>query len=248
MNQPIKLILCDIDGCLNAGLQELLDLQSISVIAKQIRMLAKRGVSFSLCTGRPVPFAQAVSQMIGATAALVCENGAVVFDPASGIATTLASSSELTALAQLGEEILQSPKWQVSMEPGKSACVSLNGPEITGCHPDKVKSVICEMQTLPNSEDFNWTFSSTAIDITPKNIDKSVGAQHLLDSMGLKWSQVASIGDSSGDLPVLTKAALSLCPENSIAAVKQVVDRCAEQSFSAGVAQLLQVNFFNDNY
>lgn len=248
MTSPIKLILCDIDGCLNAGLHEPLDLAVLSIIAKQVSALSERGILFSLCTGRPVPFAQAMSQAIGATAPLICENGAVVFDHTSGNVTTLAKPHELKALKLLGEQILQSPKWQVSLEIGKSACVSLNGPTITGCPPDQVKSVIAEMQKLQNADNFNWTFSSTAIDITPKNIDKSTGAKNLLGSMGLQWSQVASIGDSSGDLPVLNKVALSLCPVNSIAAVKQVADQCAKLPFAAGIAQLLQANFFENQY
>lgn len=240
MTSPIKLVLCDIDGCLNAGLNDPLDLIAISSIARQIEAFAGHGVLCGLCTGRPVPFAQAMAQVLGTTAPLVCENGAVVFDPECGRAIMLPAPSDIEALRNLGARIVQSPRWDVTLEPGKSACVSLNGARITGARPDHIKAVIGEMQALPNANNFNWTFSSTAIDVTPKGIDKSVGAQRLLASLGMDWSCVAAIGDSEGDLPVLKRAALSLCPANATDAVKQIVDHCADLPFAGGTAQLLQ--------
>ena len=137
MTPPINLVLCDIDGCLNAGLHDPLDLAAIARIAWQIRAFADHGILFGLCTGRPVPFAQAMAQVLGTTAPLVCENGAVVFDPARGRATMLPSPSDIEALRDLGARIVQSPRWEVTLEPGKSACVSLNGARITGARPDQ---------------------------------------------------------------------------------------------------------------
>lgn len=240
MTSPIKLVLCDIDGCLNAGLRDPLDLAAIFKIARQLKVFADHGILVGLCTGRPVPFAQARAQVLGLTAPLVCESGAVVFDPANGRVTMLPAPSDIEELRDLGGRIVQSPRWDVTLEPGKSACASLNGAGITGARPDQVKAVIPEMQDLPNANNFNWTFSSTAIDVTPKGIDKSVGAQRLLASLGLDWSCVAAIGDSEGDLPVLKRAALSLCLANATESVKQIVDHCADRPFAEGTAQLLQ--------
>lgn len=118
MTSPIKLVLCDIDGCLNAGLNDPLDLTAISSIARQIEVFADHGVLFGLCTGRPVPFAQAMAQVLGTTAPLVCENGAVVFDPACGRATTLPALSCIEELRDLGERIVQSARWDVTLELG----------------------------------------------------------------------------------------------------------------------------------
>ena len=248
MDNAIKLVLCDIDGCLNAGLHEPLDLTSLLEIAQQVQFLSKRGTLFALCTGRPVPFAQAMGQMIGVTAPLICENGAIVFDPLQGASVTLVEPAALSALTQFADQILKTPKWagQIWLEPGKTVCVSINGPPITGRHPDQIKAVIAEMQTLPNAKNFHWAHSNTAIDITPKGIDKATGANWLLNSLGLDWSLVAAIGDSNGDLPVMTRCALPLCPANADPAIKAISAVCATNEFSAGTAQLLKHNFLKE--
>ena len=62
-----------------------------------------------------------------------------------------------------------------------------------------------------------WTYSISAIDIAPKGISKQTGAAYLLDRL---WqyqprSATYAIGDSIGDIPVLSFAHHALCPANA---------------------------------
>lgn len=241
--KSVKLVLCDIDGCLNAGLHAPLDLVSLHRIAHQISTLAERGISFSLCTGRPVSFAQAMAQCVGTSAPMICENGALVLDPSSGQLTAMVSTQDMTALQQFGDRILSLPRWagEFTKEPGKIACLSLNGPSITGASsPDAIKAVMAEMQNVDGADSFHWAHSTTAIDITPKGIDKSIGATKVLGDMGLNWAEVAAIGDSNGDLPILSRVGIPMCPANAEQSVKAMARHCADAQHASGISELLQ--------
>ena len=76
-----KIIFCDIDGCLNEGKNIPFDLGVLGEINALIPDLSARGIGFTLCTGRPQPYAEAVAQLLGSDLPLVCEGGAMVYVP-----------------------------------------------------------------------------------------------------------------------------------------------------------------------
>ncbi|MCB1978831.1 MAG: HAD hydrolase family protein [Burkholderiaceae bacterium] len=50
--------------------------------------------------------------------------------------------------------------------------------------------------------------------------DKAPAAQHVLDQLGLDWSQAAAMGDDWPDLPVLQRARFACAPPNAHAEVR----------------------------
>ena len=54
-----------------------------------------------------------------------------------------------------------------------------------------------------HSIDLNVTHSASAVDITPKGIDKFSGLQFLLEKLQLYPEDVAAIGDTKGDISFL---------------------------------------------
>jgi 3-deoxy-D-manno-octulosonate 8-phosphate phosphatase (KDO 8-P phosphatase) len=67
--------------------------------------------------------------------------------------------------------------------------------------------------------------------------DKLPAAQAYLDTLGLKWSQAAVIGDDWPDLPVMQHAAFSCAPVNAHAQALALVDHVTAQRGGEGAAR-----------
>lgn len=237
--KDIQLLLCDIDGCLNSGASAPFDLVALADIARLVQELQQRGIAVALCTGRPAAYAQAVAQALGITTSSVVENGAVLFDPETARSTPLVSPADCAALRRFGELLVDDPQWAARLvrEGGKEVCFSLTGPEIADQPAEHIQAVMQQLMQRKGAASYDWAYSTSAIDITPKGISKATGALALMRDRGLDWSHVASIGDSNGDLPVLRKAALAMCPQNADPAVKNIASVVASRCFTAGTIQ-----------
>ena len=67
--------------------------------------------------------------------------------------------------------------------------------------------------------------------------DKLPAAQAIVDAMGLKWHQVAAIGDDWPDLPMLGRAAFSAAPSNAHHDVRAAVRYVTRASGGDGAAR-----------
>lgn len=241
--KDIRLVLCDIDGCLNSGFSAALDLPVLARIATQITALDQNGISLTLCTGRPAAYAQAMAQVLGICVPLVAENGAVLLDPVSGQVDVQVASDDRRSLMNFGEAVLSDPKWaaRLQREIGKEACLSFNSDEISGQPPDQIRRVMQHLRARPGADRFFWSHSTTAIDIVPRGVSKASGTESLLRRLRLSWSAVASIGDSNNDLPVLNRAGLAMCPMNAATDVKDRCHHVAERPYATGVSDLLEI-------
>ncbi|UWQ05938.1 HAD family hydrolase [Aliiroseovarius crassostreae] len=237
----IRLVLCDIDGCLNAGFSTPLDLPVLARIAVQITRLRARCITVTLCTGRPAGYALAIAQALGITSRMVVENGTALLDPKNGQTRTLVADADRAALTNFGDRLMRDPDWagRLSLESGKHACLSLNSHEISDRPPAQICKLMAELRALPGSGQFEWAHSTTAIDITPKGISKASGVAQLLGEMELGWGAVAAIGDSQNDLSVLERAALGLCPKNAEASVRECATFTSSKPYAEGVKDLL---------
>lgn len=83
MTKPIRLIVADIDGCFTAGGRSRLDLN----MCKQVQAWNERSKdeydipALVFCTGRPLPYIQAMKQAAGCYLPSIAEFGAVVWCP-----------------------------------------------------------------------------------------------------------------------------------------------------------------------
>ena len=237
-----KLILVDIDGCLNSGLTAPFDLDALRVISGYVSRLASQNIIVTLCTGRPAPYAQAVAQMLGIVAPLICENGALLLNPLNGEVSLLVSQKDLRPLRGFAQAFTEHPTLsrRFLIEPGKTACLSLTGEEVVGRSPQEIKAAMAQLQTLPFSDQLNWSHSVTAIDVTPLGVNKALGAENLAAHLLCAWSEVAAIGDSYGDISVLKRVGAPMCPANAEEAVKAVCLHISEKQHALGVADLLE--------
>ena len=84
----VKLFVSDIDGCL-AQPYHPLDLAQFGTLAGYIQAAGlplshPDFPSFSICTGRPFPYAEAIAQALGVQAPLIFESGGGMYNPKTG--------------------------------------------------------------------------------------------------------------------------------------------------------------------
>jgi HAD superfamily hydrolase (TIGR01484 family) len=241
MNAPHSVIFCDIDGCLNDGKHRALDLVALATIRQQIRDLAAQGVALSLCTGRPQPYAEAMAQILDLHTPIICEYGAMVYDPLTGAATTPLAAGERDEINRLKRHLstLIGHGNAHFAEPGKEFAISITGPGIIDTPPETVARLMEQYRSQSPGFDVNWTYSIAAIDIAPGRISKRTGAEMVLQQAGSDPARSFAIGDSNGDLPILEFVTHAACPANAEPAVKQICKTVATAPTTGGVVEIL---------
>jgi hydroxymethylpyrimidine pyrophosphatase-like HAD family hydrolase len=223
------MVACDIEGCITPGKGVSLDLTEIARLREFLRL--RGDVSFVLCTGRPVPYVEAMGQvldLVDSSAASICEGGGVLYLPSSDTCVYLAEEID----KKLIRERLGSGNWRE--EPGKSTCVSLYPGDGWSVADVYRRCVDAELHTA-----FNVVMSSVAVDITHSGVDKLHGLRAAASAADLTLSEVLAIGDSWNDLTVLEAAGLSACPANAEAALKGTVDYISQEGCTRGVIDIL---------
>ncbi len=232
-----RLVFCDIDGCLGPGKHIGFDLGGLARVRGLIADLAAQGTGFCLCTGRPQPFAEAMSQIVDVQAPFICENGGMVFTPATDRATGIAPLADLTALGEL-RAALDPEEFIFEVGNEFSLCLSWDG--ILQQPHSVITARRMEMAQQFAHLGLNWTNSHTSIDVTPNGISKASGVAHVLSLYGLSAADAVAIGDSHNDLSMLAMVAHPMCPANATDEVKALCKTVATTTQTAGVAELLE--------
>ena len=234
----VRMVACDIEGCITPGKGVSLDLTEIARLREFLRL--RGDVSFVLCTGRPVPYVEAMGQvldLVDSSAASICEGGGVLYLPSSDTCVYLAEEID----KKLIRERLGSGNWRE--EPGKSTCVSLYPGDGWSVADVYRRCVDAELHTA-----FNVVMSSVAVDITHSGVDKLHGLRAAASAADLTLSEVlvatlavrASVGSRMGTtVTVLEAAGLSACPANAEAAIKGTVDYISQEGCTRGVIDIL---------
>src|SRR5437762_1553267 len=133
LNQPglIRLALLDVDGCITAGETAPIDLQVFQRLQELNRRAAVEPAvpALTLCTGRPEPYVELMTQAIGGYLPAIWENGAGLYLPAAYRFKLhpLLDARRLEAFKQaraLVAEVLVRPGL-AQPQPGKEVSISL---------------------------------------------------------------------------------------------------------------------------
>lgn len=232
-----RAIFCDIDGCLGPGKHIGLDLGALGEVRQLIVQLAGQGTSFHLCTGRPQPYAEAMSQVLDVQTPFVCENGALVFDPATDMGMGLVSKDDLSALKALEKNLRRE---DFIFELGNAYSLSISWQGIGQTPQAEITARRMALAEQHAGLGLNWTNSHTSVDITPKGISKRTGIEYLAKGFGLPQGQTIAIGDSHNDLKMLEYVGHPMCPSNAVAEVAALCKTKASQPLTAGVVELLK--------
>lgn len=244
----LKLVVSDIEGCLTINKKQPIDTGMLTRIHAYCE-LARRGEKppLVICTGRPQPYAEAIIQTLDAffpNFPSIVENGCFLYDPVEDVIipnpAIEGKEKNLRKIRTFLEETLIAKKL-AKVELGKELCISLNaflGMSIEELFKLTLKILPKELKRL-----VFITHSSSAVDITPKGVNKASGLEFLSQRTGIEYAEMVGIGDTAGDLPMLEKVGHPACPAN---AKKEVIDLVkkrdgyiAKKPNTAGVWEIL---------
>ena len=238
--------MCDIDGCLTPGKGRRPD---SSVLAEIQRYNTGSSLSshippLTLCSGRSLAYVKKMVHAIGGTSPAIAENGALFYYPDEDKSRfhPLISSGEHRIRTQMAEareivrtEILGSAG--AKLERGKTFVISINPPE--GLPTGKLALIVRNcLKTRGLS--LNITHSASAVDVTPEGIDKFSALQLILQDCRISAADVAGIGDSEGDLPILDNVGFSAAPRNATGKIKRRVDYVSDFEDGRGVIDIIR--------
>ncbi|HEU0173243.1 MAG TPA: HAD family hydrolase [Blastocatellia bacterium] len=224
----VKIIFSDNEGCLIPGKGLPFDNSALHALQGKLEELSNIG--FSLCTGRSVPYVEAMTQALGlsrSSVPCVCEGGSVIYSPATDRWESLAEPVDRAMIIKLLDGL------HYREEVGKKVCFSV--------YPEPGTTVADIYARLLESDlpQVTITKSIAAVDLTPHGVDKAFGLRKVCERLGIPLNQVAAIGDSWNDLPMLRLAGFSACPKNAVAEVKDVVDYVSPYESTLGVLDFL---------
>lgn len=238
--KPILLFVTDLDGCMTMPFEIPHWPDYTQIRALQLQSQDDPSIPpMSICTGRPMPYAEAQAQFLGIRYPFVFESGGGLYDLTTNTLTwnptvTDALTSDIEGIrAWAYDEIF--PNFPGSIpEFAKFTDVGL-------IHRDKI--VIDEIHTLATKKisqeypHFEVYKTDVSVNIIVKRANKGEGLAHLSKMLEVDLSEMAYIGDSSGDIPGLERVGMAFAPSNAHETVKEVAHLVTSRPSTAGVLE-----------
>ncbi|MEX2641678.1 MAG: HAD family hydrolase [Balneolales bacterium] len=220
-----QLFVLDIDGCISYPfvtpewdvIQKIRELQARSRREERVPEL-------SICTGRPLPYAEAVAQWLDIRQPIIFESGGGLFDP---------KKYHIEWSRHLDDEVLEQmeeiKKWVerdvmprfrgTTMEVGKRLDVGL-----ISMDPEQVLEIYRYIKPRVEEKYSRCIVHRTdvSINIILEASNKGSGLLQLADYTGVALQKMAYIGDSSGDIAALEISGTSFAPANATEEVRSL--------------------------
>lgn len=243
----IKLFISDIDGCISTPF-ETPDWELLSLIRRLNEQSAHDMAvpSLSICSGRPFPYVEAVTQWLGIENPVVFES-AGIYELATNKMRLLPAfddeaNRQVRELQQwLREEMVpRYPDLIIEFTKRMDAgVIHLEREVIQEIYPE-VKSYVDEYYP-----DFEVHYTDVSINIILGENNKRNGILELCEMMDIEPAEVAYIGDSSGDIPGLKIVGRPFAPQNAADDVKkvaEVLDEDVTEAVLAAYRNIIQKN------
>lgn len=236
----IRLLVFDVDGVLTDGETRPLDLPFLGELAA-MNAAGRRDSArplITLCTGRPAPYVEAMLQAIDGHLPAVFENGAGLYMP-DGYQflphPELGDGKAMRAVKRRLEETMVR-SGRAFLQPGKEYSLSLfaHDPAETELLLELAQGALGSL-----SDSVGMAYSSSCLNLLPKEINKGMGLAFLAEQTGYALSDMLGVGDSDIDLPFLSMVGSSAAPSNANRAVKELVDYVSPRPTAEGVRDIL---------
>ncbi|TVR52561.1 MAG: hypothetical protein EA425_04540 [Puniceicoccaceae bacterium] len=218
-----RLIACDVDGCLSPEASVSWDLDRISTVARRVRGAGPRPpLPFTLCTGRPQPYVEALLKLFAIDLPAICENGAVLYRLATNEAAYApgVTAERIRAMDEVrrfvvGDLLPAVPGARLQF--GKQAQVTLYVPD-----PGRFRDLAGRIRAFLGRDAAQFVVSSSHLylNVSLAGVDKGTALAAVCRELGLGRDAVAAIGDTEGDLPMQGHAGFFACPANATAEVR----------------------------
>lgn len=220
----IKLFITDLDGCVTdpfvtpdwGAFSELRKLNLESLNDTTIPPL-------SICTGRPMPYAEAMAQILGIRLPFLFESGGGMYDVVKNKITWTPYLNEETK-----KEVLEIKDWSKKNLIKKYSAAIPEFAKFTDIgiiHQDTPSinemAEISERFISKNYPKFEVHRTEVSVNIILRKANKGAGIKMLCKHFGYGLDEVAYIGDSSGDVPGLKIVGMPFAPNNGAIVAKE---------------------------
>ena len=239
----IKLFITDLDGCMSMPWQS-----PDWKVALQIKELISRSKTerfippMTICSGRPMPYIEAISQWFDMEQPMIFESGGGIYDMQTNELIWHptfddAREQELDHIKKyLYKEFISRIPGTIPEFAKRTDIGIINQkPEIIHkIYPDIVEWV------QNHHPDFEAHYTDASINVISKSTNKGEGIKQLSEYLNIELSEMAYIGDTGGDLPGLEIVGRSYAPKNAKEYVREKVDFALESSVTEAVLEAYQ--------
>ncbi|HHT72132.1 MAG TPA: HAD family phosphatase [Firmicutes bacterium] len=227
-------IICDVDGCLVPPRGHKWDFKSLAILADQI---SKQEFIFTLCSGRPATFMEALARQLTITSPMICENGSLLFDPQTkrGIVHPNIPQEFMKERGNIHraiEELIAGT--DAVIELGKDVMFSVNS-----TNPGQFGDLMPRIQEALQGAPVNIQFSGRSIEVIPRGVTKAQGLAFWAETMGVQISDTVSIGDADNDLEILRAAGHAAAPANCTPNVQAIAEYISPYPMVEGVLDIV---------
>ena len=239
----IDVIICDVDGCLAAEDGGEFDLESLGELAAINRRARDQGggTVLTVCTGRPLPFAEAMCRVLSNQATpCVAENGAWLWDPVTNgyLRDPDITAEHLEAVHSASVLLYQQYAEQgVTQQPGKTASVTLFHPD-----PNFLVDIMPDVRRMLDERGWPFRVSMTwnYINCDLQHVSKASGLRRFFAATGYDPARSIGLGDTESDVPIAKAVSWFGCPANASDEIRQHADYISPHEQIRGVLDILQ--------
>lgn len=194
-----------------------------------VERLIHSGRKFILVTGRELPDLRSVFPRLDLCERVVAENGAVVYNPATGEKRLLAQRPPESFLDSLRKRGVSN--------------LSVGDVIVATWHPyeqqaiEAIRECGLELQII---------FNKDAVMILPTGINKMTGLCCALEDLKLSPHNVVAVGDAENDHAFVESCEFAVAVENGIPALKEKADFITSGARGDGVSELIERLIEND--
>lgn len=209
-------VACDYDGTLATNGQVSDD------VLLALSRVKESGRALVLVTGRRLDDLLEIFSHVSMFDVVVCENGALLYDPATKAVKLLAQPPEPEFIDRLRDCGIE------NLELGQII--------VSTWHPNEAValSVIQEMGL-----DLHITFNKGAVMILPPEVNKGSGLRAALCELKMSSHNTLSIGDAENDLAMFSLSEFSAAVANALPTVKSHASMTTQANHGQGVIELL---------
>lgn len=217
MTVRFRVLACDYDGTIAS--QGILGSDTVASL-QRVRESGRRVV---LVTGRILEELLDICDDVDVFDLAVLENGALIYNPATGKQRLLAPMLPRRFVAALQAQGV------TPLSVGRAICSTWEPFEAV------VVRTIHEMEL-----DLQILFNKHSVMVLPASVNKGTGLTAALDSLGETAEATVAVGDAENDLVMLRMVGCGVAVGNALASVKQRSDLVMEGRAGDGVRELIE--------
>ena len=257
--KDVHLVVSDFDGTLLGSSREI-----SSRTREVLRQLHELGIEFVVATGRPPRYCDSIAEQTGIPTTLLCANGAVEYDPASGTINQLATLDldnardllveirqafpEAGFCAEMGSDFVAERRWlELASRPADSKIA-----DVVPLLNERVHKLLINLPDISADETLSlidpllrWRANAMHaglpfVELMPPGGDKAFGLKRLCDERRISATEVVAFGDMPNDDAMLQFAGWGVAVGNAHNSTQNAANEITGSNVNDGVAKVLE--------